>query len=204
MHGGTEALEQILEQSGADLPTANRHSLLSATIANPRTKEVQMRSTDERSGTIRLLVSPGPSARPVYEDVSARATDNGGWVLDASPELVLGTAAGDVVEVDRDGTFRVISRAGNVAVHVGAPAAANSQRDALTKTIRALGGWLDGRGWTRDGASSLSVYTIPVAAGFPAIQGALDAFSSAAPGSEWYYANVYDPADDKTPLNWWL
>jgi hypothetical protein len=173
-------------------------------MTHPRTNEVQMRSIAERSRAVRLLVSPGPSARPVYEDVSARPTANGGWVLDASPGLALGTAAGDVVEVDRDGTFRVISRAGNVAVHVGAAAAANSQRAALTKAIRALGGWLDGIGWTRDGANSLSVYTIPVAAGFPAIQGALAAFSSAVPGSEWYYANVYDPADDKTPLNWWL
>jgi hypothetical protein len=163
-----------------------------------------MPSTDVRTGAVRLLVSPGPSARAVYEDVSARPTTNGEWVLGASPGLALGTAAGDVVEVDRDGAFRVISRGGNVAVHVGAPAAASSQRDALTQAIRALGGWLDSRGWTRDGTSSLSVYTIPVAAGFPAIQGALDAFSSAAPGSEWYYANVYDPADDKTPLNWWL
>jgi hypothetical protein len=163
-----------------------------------------MPSTDVRSGAVRLLVALGPSARPVYEDVSARPTANGGWVLGTSPGLALGAAAGDVVEVDRDGTFRVISRGGNVAVHVGAPAAANSQRDALTQAIRALGGWLDSRGWTRDGTSSLSVYTIPVAAGFPAIQGALDAFSSAAPGSEWYYANVYDPVDDKTPLNWWL
>jgi Domain of unknown function (DUF4265) len=163
-----------------------------------------MPSTDVRSGAVRLLVAPRPSARPVYEDVSARPTANGGWVLGTSPGLALGAAAGDVVEVDRDGAFRVISRGGNVAVHVGAPAAANSQRDALTEAIRALGGWLDGRGWTRDGASSLSVYTIPVSAGFPAILEVLAAFSSAAPGSEWYYANVYDPADDKTPLNWWL
>jgi hypothetical protein len=164
-----------------------------------------MHSTDERSGAVRLLVSPGPSGgRPVYEDVSARVKGNGGWVLDTSPGLALGTAAGDVVEVEPDGTFRVISRGGNVAVHVAAPAAMNSQRDALTEAIRALGGWLDGRDWTRDGASSLSVYTIPVTAGFPEIQDALAAFSSSAPGSEWYYANVYDPADGKTPLNWWL
>jgi hypothetical protein len=173
-------------------------------MTHPRTKEVQMPSTDERSGAVRLLVSPGQSGRPVYEDVSARATGNGEWVLEASPGLALGTAAGDVLEVDPDGTFRIITRGGNVAVHVSAPAAANPQRDALTEAIRALGGWLDGRDWTRDGTSSLSVYTIPVAVGFPAIQDVLATFSAAAPGSEWYYANVYDPADDKTPLNWWL
>jgi hypothetical protein len=159
-------------------------------MTHPENEEVEMPSTDEKSGAVRLLVSPGPSGRPVYEDVSARATGNGGWVLDASPGLALGTAAGDVVEVDPDGTFRVISRGGNVAVHVSAPADVGPQRDALTEAIRALGGWLDGRGWTRDGASSLSVYTIPAAAGFAAIQDALAAFSSAAPGSEWYYANV--------------
>jgi len=153
-------------------------------------------------GTVRLLVEDGPSTRPVYEDVPARATPDGTWILDVSPGLALGTAAGDVVEVGSDGAFRVVIRGGNIAVHVSTPASGNQQRDALTETIGTLGGWLDARGWTRDGANSLSVYTIPVAAGFPAIEQALTAFADETPGGHWYYANVYG-ADDKTPLNWW-
>jgi hypothetical protein len=66
-----------------------------------------------------------------------------------------------------------------------------------------MGGWFDGRGWTRDGSKSLSVYTVPFTAGFAAIEQACNAFVAAVPKGEWCYVNVYDPADDSTPLNWW-
>ena len=65
-------------------------------------------------------------------------------------------------------------------------------------------GWSDGVGWTRDKSSSLTVFTIPFRAGFAAIEAAMNRYRSAVPRGEWYYANVYDPADDSTPLNWWL
>lgn len=143
-------------------------------------------------GTVRLLVEAGPSTRPVYEDVPARPAPEGDWILDASPGLALGAAAGDVLEVGPDSAFRVVRRGGNIAVHVSSPAAANRQRDALTETISALGGRLDARGWTRDGANSLSVYTIPVAAGRPAIEQALTTFAAETPDGHWYYANADD------------
>lgn len=164
-----------------------------------------MPRTDEMTskGTVKLLVEMGPSGRPVFENVPARSTAPGVWILEASPGLAMGTASGDVVKVDPDGSFRVIERAGNIAIHVGAPRGAEDHLNELTARLQTLGGWFDGRGWTKDGTNSLSVYTVPIGAGFTAIQEACDAFAASVSGGEWYYANIYDPADDKTPLNWW-
>ncbi|HEU4947869.1 MAG TPA: DUF4265 domain-containing protein [Kribbella sp.] len=161
-----------------------------------------MSGTEGPLGTVRLLVETALSSRPLYEDVPARATKGGRWILDATPGLALGAAAGDVVEVDKEGAFRVTARGGNIAIHVSAAAGASQERDSLTEAIGSLGGRLDARAWTRDGSSSLSVYTVPAAAGFGPIEQVLVEFASAAPGGEWYYGNVYDPADG-TPLNWW-
>jgi hypothetical protein len=44
----------------------------------------------------------------------------------------------------------------------------------------------------------------PLASGFAPIEAAMRRYQAAVPVGEWYYVNVYDPADDTTPLNWWL
>ena len=41
------------------------------------------------------------------------------------------------------------------------------------------------------GEASLSVFTVPVAAGFPAIEQAMAEYRAAVPAGEWYYVNVY-------------
>lgn len=116
----------------------------------------------------------------------------------------MGAAAGDLLEVGDDHSFEVVERGGNIAVHVGAPAGAQAQLDRLKGDLERLGGWCDGTGWTRDRDSSLTVFTVPHRAGFTSIEAACNRYQQAAPGGEWYYVNVYDPADDTTPLNWWL
>ncbi len=47
------------------------------------------------------------------------------------------------------------------------------------------------------------VVTVSVRVGFPAVQAVCNAFVNAHKDVNWYYANVYDPADGITPLNWW-
>ena len=59
-----------------------------------------------------------------------------------------------------------------------------------------LGGTLDGLD------SKVVVYTIPVTAGFEAVEKELNEVVSIFEGAEWYYGNVYDQ-DGVTPLNWW-
>jgi hypothetical protein len=109
----------------------------------------------------------------------------------------------DWVDDHDDHSFDVVERGGNVAVHVSAPPSADAEVDRLKETIEGLGGWSDGKGWTRD-RSTLTVFTIPFGAGFAAIESTLNAYLNRVPSGEWYYVNVYDPADDTTPLNWWL
>ena len=45
--------------------------------------------------------------------------------------------------------------------------------------------------------------TVPVSAGFPAIEAVFNAWVAEHPGWEWSFGNVYDPADGVTPLGWW-
>ena len=152
--------------------------------------------------TVRLLVAFGPSGRPVHEDVPAKP-EGRRWRLLASPGLAMGAAAGDVVVVRDDHSFEVIERAGNIAVHVSAPPGAEDEVARLHATIEGLGGWCDGNGSTRN-RSTLTVFTIPHQVGFAAIESVLNTYRSRVSDGEWYYINVYDPADDTTPLNWWL
>lgn len=150
---------------------------------------------------VRLLVQLGPSGQPVHEDVPAEQ-EGGRWRLLASPGLAMGAAAGDLLDVRGDRSFDVVERGGNIAVHVSAPPGKDADVNRLKGTIEGLGGWRDGTGWTRD-RSSLTVFTIPFKAGFAAIESVLNAYRADLPAGEWYYVNVYDPADDTTPLNWW-
>jgi hypothetical protein len=155
------------------------------------------------SGTVRLLAGKGPSGRPVFEAVPASQTAPDTWTLTASPGMAMGAAAGDVIRVRPDGAFDVLTRAGNIAVHAAGPTAAAEQFDRLVQSVEALGGRLDGRGYTKDSTSSMAVFTIPYRAGFTAVEAAFNEYVSNVQGGEWYYVNVYDPADDTTLLNWW-
>ncbi|MEV4319120.1 DUF4265 domain-containing protein [Actinocrispum sp. NPDC049592] len=164
-----------------------------------------MPHTDETTsgGTVRLLAGTAPSGRPVFENVPADRTAPDEWTLTASPGMAMGAAAGDVVRVRPDGRFDVLTRAGNIAVHAAGPTSATGQFDRLVQAVERLGGRLDGRGYTKDNTSSMAVFTIPYAAGFEAVEAAFNDYAATVPGGEWYYVNVYDPADDTTPLNWW-
>ena len=66
----------------------------------------------------------------------------------------------------------------------------------ITPQVVGLGGRLDGQ------TTGLLVYTIPIEASFPVIEGifatALDQF----PGAQWQYTNVYDATTGET-LGWW-
>ena len=114
-----------------------------------------------------------------------------------SPGLVLGIAAGDVIEVSGD-RFKIVTRGQNVAIQVFAREGLDELEQRLTSSLSKLGGWLDGR------AALQLVYTVPVSAGFPAIEQALRQTVAQYKGAEWYYGNVYDNDDGVTPLNWWL
>lgn len=121
--------------------------------------------------------------------------------LDATPGLAVGCAAGDVVEVGRQGEFVVIARGGNLGIQVLAPAAAAHDFSPLASRVSELGGYLDGGRDTQ--AGTIRVFTVPVAAGFAAVEDAFESFCRAHPGVTWSYTNVYEPGEGATPLLWW-
>lgn len=139
------------------------------------------------------LVAAQNRGEPVYENVLADSVGGRRVRLAHTPGLVLGLAAGDIIEVDSTtGEHDLVSRGGNIAVQIyGPPALAMS----IEPKIGNLGGWHDG------GVKNLTIFTVPASAGFEELQSILNTL--AADGRvEWYYGNVY--ADDGiTPLGWW-
>lgn len=114
-----------------------------------------------------------------------------------SPGFVEGIAAGDLVRVTdaTTGTFEVLRRGGNVSVKLFREAGIEPLLAALEPELGALQARVDGR--IERGA----VLTIPVTAGFTAIEAALRNACAAFPDAVCYFGNVYDDAGQ--PLNWW-
>lgn len=147
---------------------------------------------------VNLNLGPGPSGRPVFEEVLVEARGRDRYLLVASPGLALGVAAGDEIEVDESGRFRVLTRGGNLCVQVFRKEHIDEVDRFASTRIMQLHGRLDGR------SAKQVVYTIPVSAGFPAIERILADVMATYPDVEWGFGNVYDERDGVTPLNWWL
>src|SRR5262249_14281361 len=129
-----------------------------------------------------LLLVEYRGGEPVKEPVHAERVGERGFRLLHSPGLVQGTAAGDEVRlVGDDGAFEVTSRAGNLAVRVFSTAPVAPFRAELAERVARLGGWLDG------GVERGLVFTVPVAAGFPAIESVFNRWVEDHPGWEWYF-----------------
>jgi len=145
-----------------------------------------------------ILIVAGykPSGAPTLEELLVDDLTGGRYRAVAAPGLALGIAAGDVIAYnEKDQTYEVVERGGNLCVQLYGP---HKVPQELVAEVNRLGG-------TFDGATEMnSVYSIPVTATFPVVGQLFKDFVAAHPGTEWYYANVYDPADDETPLNWWL
>ena len=133
------------------------------------------------------------------QPVPARELEDGTFEILSSPGLVQGVAAGDTIRLsDRHkGAFDVIRHGGNLCLQVLRSGGIAPVVQLLLPRIQALSGRLDGQ--ILRGA----VFTIPVTAGFQAIEEIMAEAVKAFDGVEWYYGNVYGP-DGITPLNWWL
>lgn len=151
--------------------------------------------------TINLAVDTNPDGSPFYESILVDVLGENHYRVVASPGLAEGIAAGDEIELapeERLG-YRHLKRGGNISIqffwHDGDIKQALREMEPKAK---ALGGRIDGE------TPGLLVFTIPVRASFPAIEKIFYDAEKRYPGSHWMYGNVYDPADGKTPLNWWV
>lgn len=121
----------------------------------------------------------------------------GRYRLEATPALVDGCAAGDLVEIDDDGRVSVIERGGNLAIQSFAERDAFDvdQIEALRKAFAAEGGLVEAPSHRR-----FVVVTVPVQAGFPRVEAIMNGWSETT-GSGWSFGNVFDK--EERPLNWW-
>jgi hypothetical protein len=136
------------------------------------------------------------------ESLPAVVVAPGRYRLLASPGFVEGLAAGDELELATDSPqgYRVRARGGNLCVWFYFPHEVDHESREiadLSRTAESLGGRLDG-GWSR-----MAVLTVPLSAGWAAIESAMNAAIERLGGASWLYGNVYDPIDGVTPLGWW-
>jgi hypothetical protein len=135
------------------------------------------------------------SGEPSFEELLVDRLPDGRYRVAAAPGLANGLAAKDVISYDAGSReFAVVERGGNLCVQIYGT---HRVPDELVAEVNRLGGTFDGA------TERNSVYSIPVTATFPVVEKMFNEFVAAHPGTEWYFGNVYDPADDETPLNWW-
>jgi uncharacterized protein DUF4265 len=132
------------------------------------------------------------------EELAPEEIGGGRYRLLLPPALAYGLAAGDVFEID-PGTLRpnVVRRSGNLTVWLY-PGEAVAEARALAGEAQALGGVLEGS----VPGDRIFIFTLPVAASFPAAEAVFERFVERHPSAEWRYGNVYGD-DGVTPLGWW-
>ena len=139
------------------------------------------------------LRDPGSHGRS--EPAHAISLGGAKYRVSHSPGIVYRIAAEDEIEADSDGNFRVLRRGGNLAVRVLSASGVGDFVNNVRASVENLGGRLDGR------VQSGLVFTIPIEAGFEAVECLFNELRSTHPSAIWVYGNVYDDAGQ--PLLWW-
>lgn len=163
-----------------------------------------MKSNKMESIEIRLPVD-ACGEKPVYEMVPAQQIGPRNYRILASPGFAPGVANGDEIEIvpNEGNGYRVVRRSGNICVQLFLNECPPEDRVQIADVIREIGGWLDGGKDLADGRDGcLLIFTIPVSAGFAAIEQAMIKITESFKVDKWMYGNVYD-SDGRTPLNWW-
>jgi hypothetical protein len=145
-----------------------------------------------------LLLIQYRQGEPLREPVHVEPLGNQRYRVLYSPGFVQGVAGGDeFILLNKDGAFEIVRRSGNLAVQVFSSQNVEPIKAELSQRVAALGGTPDGS------IEQGMVFTLPLRAGFHAIEVVFNGFIAEHPELEWYYGNVYDPNDGRTPLNWW-
>lgn len=112
-----------------------------------------------------LLLIEYRDGQPLKEPVHVQVLGPGAYRLLYSPGFVQGIAAGDEFRLPgEDGAFEVTRRGGNLAIQLFSLEPVAPFQAELAEQVQRLGGTLDGaieRGL---------VFTVPVSAGFPAVE----------------------------------
>jgi hypothetical protein len=154
--------------------------------------------TNAEKQTIHLVAGIRPDGELVYEQVHAEAIGDECYRLLTSPLFAKGCAKGDVIRMMAAGSFEVEQHGGNLCIRVLARDNVGIIKQRLAAELKNLPHELD-----FENERSL-VYSIGVNQGFENIEKAFNtALQDQNDNALWLYANVYDPQDGQTPLNWW-
>lgn len=146
---------------------------------------------------IHLLAGRRQDGEFIYEDLKAKPIGDNCYLLSHSPLFARGAVKGDVVRMFSAGQFEVEKHGGNLCVRVLARADIGVIKQRLEAPLKALEADLDVEN------ERALVYNIHVKQGFDKIEAAFTQAMQGRDDAMWLYANVYDPVDGETPLNWW-
>jgi len=146
---------------------------------------------------IELFAGVGADGEPVVERLQVRVNEDDSCQLVRSPAFIKGIASGDTIKLEA-GTqnFQLLQRSGNLSIRVFSRGEITQLSDDLTAQLEKLGGEQDLE------TPRMLVFSIHVSCGFDKIEDILNRYCT---GEDvmWVYGNVYDPVDNRTPMNWW-
>lgn len=150
------------------------------------------------------LIARIKDGKPIYEVVPAKPLGKDRFEILSSPGFAPGFARGDVVRTapDEDLGYVVEKRGGYFCVQAFFKTYAAQDFPEIKHLVEKGGGLLEGG--LDSAAGKLLIIAFPSRVGFDAIKAVMDGIGKRYLLSEWFYGNVYDTKDGKTPLNWWL
>lgn len=141
------------------------------------------------------------------EELSVVAANRNSFVALRSPGWIQGLAKGDefVLDTNNPCGFKVVKRSGMLCIQYFVFSHdLDGARAYFALALGDLSRFEDGIVYQVGDRTALLVFSIPVELGFTKIETIFNGGAKKFIGSKWYYGNVYDPRDGKTPLNWWL
>ena len=146
-----------------------------------------------------FLAGVDENDQPVFESIPVQQVDEDHARLLQSPLFVRNLASGDKIAIKDRATadYELVQRSGNLAIRIFAREGIGEIVDSLQGDIEKLGGSLDLQ------SDRAAVFSVHYSVGFKQLETLLDDALADHLEAIWYYGNVYDPDDGKTPLDWW-
>lgn len=148
--------------------------------------------------TLPLMAGQRPDGQLIYEELPVKAlAEPETYQLMRSPAFCKGLAKDDHFRRMPGGRFEVIQHSGQLAIRIISKEQVPRLAEQVQSSVAALKGTLD------DQNERMLVVSIPVTAGFEAIEALMSDLLANIDNCAWFYGNVYDAMDGETPLNWW-
>jgi len=146
-------------------------------------------------GEIVVKAGTRGDGQSVYERLPAEELGNNLYRLLRSPAFAPGIARGDTVELREGGVVDVVERSGLLVIRLFARAGISAMAATLGPALNSFDGEIEHED------ERMLVFSVPVSAGFGAIEAVMTQLLEGQGDAAWRYGNVYDAEGE--PLNWW-